>query len=142
MSERYEAIIFRSADPQPVELFRRHAGQLTARLIHLGGAAFGIYRVAGRGTSFDADAIEDVAAAVSTSVGVSLAVFYDNQCGVRFSTLFQNGLRSATFGEADELWVPLDESGQPRTDQPPTSAPAWAGGEEYERVRDGIDPSV
>ena len=142
MSESYEAIIFRSADAQPVELFRHHAGaQFTARLVHLGGATFGIYRVAPT-APLDVDAIETVAASVSTSVGVSLSVFYDNQCGVRCSSLFKNGERSASFGETDELWVPLDDSGQPRTDQPPTSAPDWNSGEEYERVRDGIDAGL
>ena len=143
MSESYEAILFRSADPQPVELFRRHAGtHFAARLVHLGGAAFGIYRVAGRTTPFIPEEIEKVAASVSTSVGIALSVFYDNQCGIRCSSLFQNGVPSASFGEADELWASLDDSNQPRPDQHPTSAPDWASDEEYERVRDGIDAGL
>ena len=141
MSESYEAIIFRSAGPQPAELFGRHAGRFTARLVYLGGSAFGIYRIA-PAAPFDANAIDEVAASISKSAGVSLSVFYDNQCGIRCSALFQNGLRTASFGEGDELWVPLDGSGYPCADQPPIRASEWSDGEEYERVRDGIDAGL
>ena len=139
MSETYEAIVFRSSDADASGAFRNLSARFPMRLVRLAEGTFGVYRV-GRAVDVQgAKAMTSLAATLSETVSVALAVFYDNRCGLRTAALFRGGTMSAEFGEDDEWWAPLDEHGEPRRDVPLVSAANLDADEEYDCVRDAIE---
>lgn len=137
MSEYYEGVVFRATEDQAREAFRACAPSFPAGLVSLAEGIFGAYRDDGR-RAFDTPALHRFAAALSGAVDATLAVSYDNRCGVRASALFRGGRLSSTFGEADEEWVPLDKDGNPLEDGPRFTADQLSEGEEYDCVRDAV----
>ncbi len=135
----YEGIVFRSPDAAAVDAFRGLSAPFRLRLVRLADGAFGVYRVAARSDRFDVETLTSLAATLSESTSAALAVFYDNNSGVRAATVFRGGTCSAEFGEDDEWWAPLDDDGEPRRDVPPVSATDLDAAEEYECVRDAIE---
>src|SRR4051794_28999637 len=105
MSEAYEGVVFRSDERAARHAFITLASPLRLRLVRLGLGAFGIYRVAGRADAFDLPAVEQIAARVSAAVGQSVALFYDNSCGVRVAVAYADGRRGRAFGDGDAWWV-------------------------------------
>jgi hypothetical protein len=67
-----------------------------------------------------------------------LYIIYDDGCGVREATIYQNGDVAQSFGEADELWVPLDDSGMPLAGATPIPVDNLDDNAEYDCVQDGI----
>lgn len=115
MSEFYEGIVVQGERTAVRRAFDTLRSPLTFRLVHLGSSVFGIYRVATRSDRFDMEALLTAAKHMAGQLDAALAVFYDNRVGVRTTALVdERGIRE--FGEADELWVPLDEDGEPMRD--------------------------
>jgi hypothetical protein len=139
MSEIYEAIIFRSTDAAALTAFRGLAAPFPLRLVRLADCSFGLYRIAGRSVPVDFETMKSLASKLSESISAALAVFYDNRCGLRAAASFRAGALSASFGEHDELWVPLDEDGEPRHDVPPVPATSLDPNEEYDCMQDAIE---
>ncbi len=57
--------------------------------------------------------MEYVASQISVIFSKAILVRYDDRVGYRESILFQEGLPLKTFDLADEIWVMLDENGEP-----------------------------
>ncbi|MGB3641328.1 MAG: hypothetical protein WBA39_27690 [Rivularia sp. (in: cyanobacteria)] len=57
--------------------------------------------------------MEYVASQISIIFSKAILVRYDDRVGYRESILFQEGLPLKTFDLADEIWVMLDENGEP-----------------------------
>lgn len=60
--------------------------------------------------------MEYVASQVSISTSRSLLVRYDGRVSHRSSILFEDGVPSQIFDESNEIWVRLDETGEPEVD--------------------------
>jgi hypothetical protein len=75
-----------------------------------------IYVRAGRRDPFNHPEDEKVACRLSWGLGKALLVLYDDRCGLRFSALYEKGDLASEFGPSDEIWVALDERGEPDLD--------------------------
>lgn len=139
MSELYESVIVIADSETAHSAFRSLSSPLHLRLIRLSDRIYAANRVATREDRFDEAAINEVAAQLSKSCGHSLAVFYDNRCGVNDSNLFRNGSLVESFGEEDELWVPLDDNGYQLTDGERFTVDQLDEDEEYDCIQSGID---
>ena len=143
MSESYEGIVFRAPDDSAATaIFNAHPAPFPRRLVRLADGTYGVYRVATRTAPFDSIAVKSLAAKLSKSSKIDLAVFYDNRCGLRAATIFDRGTLSREFGEADEWWVPLAENGEPLRSQPPVSTANLDAGTEYDCVQDAIEAGL
>jgi hypothetical protein len=65
------------------------------------------------GRLFKWEEIDRLAASLSFEFGTSLSVHYDDRGGVKAACLFRHGTAMREFGEADEVWVPMDEDWKP-----------------------------
>jgi hypothetical protein len=138
MSEMYEGVVV-IGDRNPVQrALAAVRSPLSLRLVPLGEQVFGVYRVAHRQEAFDVPGINDVAAQLSCSLRVALAVFYDNRCGTEKAMLFSQGREGRAFGPEDELWVPLDEEGEPVLEGPRLKPAELQPDQEYDCVRSAI----
>lgn len=142
MSEAYEGVVVRAGPDEVLTAFRALASGLRLRLVHLAQGCSGVYRVAGAAQPFAPVEVEVVASTLSRSLTRALAVFYDNGCGLRQAALFESGTAVRCYGDADELWVPLDDSGAPVSDAEPVPATAWLPGEEYDCCLSAIDAGL
>ena len=66
-----------------------------------------------------------------------LEVWYNDQVGLRYSRHFKNGL-ARDFAEDDELWVPLNEEGNPVLSAHRVRKREFKDGDEYDCVYDCI----
>ena len=71
-----------------------------------------------------------------------LCIDYDDGCGRRNATIYVSGQLVRTFGEADELWVPIDESGKPIDGAMPMPEDKLDEDVEYDCVHDGITAAL
>ena len=75
-----------------------------------------IYRVENqRNWIFDSE-MEYVASQISVILSKAILIRYDDRVGYRESTVFQEGYPIKSFNLNDEIWVMLDEDGQPIID--------------------------
>jgi hypothetical protein len=142
MSEVYEGIIVLADKQQLSAALDRIDSPLEFAFGQLDGNVFAIYRTASRQAAFAAKELEEVAQEISTAVGACLAVFYDNRTGLRESALFRRGECKQRFTEADELWVLLDERGEPMLDGEKFPATSLDDDEEYDCVFTAIDAGL
>ena len=63
---------------------------------------------------------------------------YDNQVGARWSALYENGKLTTEFTAAAEVYVELDEDGNPALSGPRCHADDLVDGVEYETVENAI----
>ncbi|HXI13731.1 MAG TPA: hypothetical protein VNM92_13970 [Thermoanaerobaculia bacterium] len=98
-----------------------------------------IYRVDSRdGFSFSKRS-EELAARISTKASRALLVRYDSRAGFRASVAFRDGSELMRYGPDDELYVPLDNDGEPRSDVPPATLSDLDPEEEYETAVNAIE---
>src|SRR5262245_21055913 len=135
MSELFEAVITKVTSVIAHETFSALSSPLHLRLIRLSDDLCAIYRVATRSDLFVEASMDKVAAQVSKSCGAALAIFYDNRGGVNCSHLFRAGVLNASFGERDEVWVRLDDEGEPIMDGQRFSVDQLSDDEEYDCIR-------
>ncbi len=76
---------------------------------------------------------------LSTLAGVAVAASYDDSAGHREACLASGGVVIRTFGTEDELWVPLDEDGEPIITAEPLKTSQLLPAEEYETIQNAID---
>jgi hypothetical protein len=60
--------------------------------------------------------MEYIASHLSITYSQALLIHYDDRVGYRASVVFEEGVPIRSFGEADEIWVQLDEHGSPLID--------------------------
>jgi len=83
--------------------------------------------------------IEQVAADLSKIVGKALVVRYDSRIGHRTSELFINGNMEKAFDEADEVYVLLDEDGEPLVDGERFKLAGMDSDQEYDTIENAIE---
>jgi hypothetical protein len=142
MSDLYEAVITIADLETAHSAFRSLSSSLYLRLIRLAERLYAVHRIATRNAPFDEAAINDAAAQISNSCGQSLAVFYDNRCDINCCNLFRKGTHVGSFGKRDELWVLLDNSGQPIIDGDQFTVDQLEDDEEYGCIQSGIDAGL
>jgi hypothetical protein len=142
MSEAYEGVVFRSDERAARHAFITLVSPLRLRLVRLGLEAFGIYRVADRAEAFDLSAVEQVAVRVSAIVSQSVALYYDNSCGIRVAVAYADGRRVREFGDGDALWVQLDDRGEAQAGGPRFRIAELRPDSEYECIHSAIDAGL
>jgi hypothetical protein len=85
------------------------------------------------------DRTQDLTRELSRTFGSALLVQYDDRIGLREAVVYRAGEPTHRFGLSDELWVPLDELGNPRRDVPHVRTVELDPAEEYETVVSAID---
>jgi hypothetical protein len=138
----YEGVVFPADGASARAALSEITSPLRLRLVRLSASVFGIYRVAGRADALDRFHVEQVAAHLSSRVGMSGAFFYDNRCGVSISVLYCAGERLLELGDADEWWVSLSEVGEPILDSPRLRSKELRSTDEYECVYSAIDAGL
>jgi hypothetical protein len=86
-----------------------------------------------------AEELERVAAVLSESLGKTLLVRWNTTVGYRTATLYVNGELALSFGQDDELWVPLDEEGELIRDQGIFHVKDLDPDTEYDRLKSAAD---
>ena len=71
-----------------------------------------------------------------------LAVVYDDRVGYRESWFFQGGTLQRSFDECDELWVPVDDHGEPQIGATPLRLPLLDPEKEYDCRKNAIDLGI
>jgi hypothetical protein len=113
MSELYEGVIV-VADPAAMaRAFQSYHSPHILGFDAIRDNVFGVYTRADRQIPFDHEETTRIAAHLSLTLGATLAVFYDNRCGINTADLYRNGQYLQTFTEADATWVALDVDGEP-----------------------------
>jgi hypothetical protein len=84
------------------------------------------------------ESVSAMVAELSPQCSHLLHITYDDGCGIREATIYEAGIPVRSFGEGDELWVPVDESGYPITDAPALGPDDLDDDDEYDCVRCGI----
>lgn len=96
------------------------------------------YRTDPRETATFSAELDRVARELSRALGEALVVRYDSRVGQRSAALYENGAAGRSFGEADELYVRLDEQGYPLQDAAKLRLDQLSPDEEYETARNAI----
>ena len=104
----------------------------------LGPDAFVLYRTDLRRDAAFTREIDGLAEHLSNVTGRALVLRYDSRLGHRSSRLYIDGRQIRAFGEDDELFVPLDDDGEPVLSARPVRRDEFEAGAEYETVRNAI----
>lgn len=142
MSELFEAVITIADVDAAEKAFRTLVSPLNLRLIRLEERLYAVHRVAKRQERFDEVAMNDVAAQISNSCSAALAMFYDDRQGLNCCNLFRSGALVRSFDEEDELWVLLDDNGDPIVDGERFSNDQLDDDEEYDCIQSAIDAGL
>lgn len=133
MSEVFEGIVMPVAEGQTVALPAKWFATAA-----VGQKAAAVYRIDQRDVAAFEGEIDHLAAELSKSFGKALVVRYDSRVGHRSSVFFRDGAMVCSYGEDDELFVPLDVNGAPITIAPPIKRADFSEGEEYETMCNAI----
>jgi hypothetical protein len=79
-----------------------------------------------------------LAAELSLPLGKALFVLYDNRVGVRLSAMFADGDLVAEYDAEDEIFVPLDENGEPQLLGPRLKPAELDPEQEYDTVMNAV----
>ena len=143
MSYVYEAVVLAGGEAAVRRAFDRLDSPLSLRLLRLADRGFAVYcwrEGAGRG--FAAAEVNRLAAELSRTFRAALAVHYDDSRGIKTAQLFRNGKAVREFGEADEVWAPMDAHGDPRLDGPRYAGDAIPPDVECDCIRQAIDAGL
>jgi len=139
MSELYEGVVVcGDADPVAAE-FNALGTHRSLRLVRLTDQTYGIYPVATRSGPLNESATKSLACEISRTLKSALAVFYDNRCDINFATAYRDGSQHRSFNEQDEIWVPLDDGGEPIVDGPQLTLSELNDDDEFDCIRSAID---
>jgi hypothetical protein len=111
MSELYKGVVFRSDEQAARRAFGALESDLRLRLVNLDSGVYGICVLFNRGDPYNQEAVESIAARISSTAGRAIALFYDNRVGTRVGVLYRDGIRDREFGDEDAWWVPYGEDG-------------------------------
>ena len=83
--------------------------------------------------------IEDIARSVAEQLGSAVVVRYDSRLGHRSSVVFRKDTSPQRYDPVDELFVPLDESGEPMAEVEPLRFEELEESAEYETSTNAIE---
>ena len=137
MSEVFEGIISPTQVTSFAEVNGRERG-LELETHQIGDGLTAVYRSDPRPEAAFCSKMDELAAEVSRRGERVLLARFDSRVGKRSSAIFENGERRQAFSEADELYVPLDERGDPVRDAPPLTLAMLDPREEYETIQNAL----
>jgi hypothetical protein len=111
MSEIFEGIVYPTAEPRAADRALTPGPPLETRILDHNLAVS--FRQDPRARAAFSDQMDGLAAEYSRHLGKALLVRFDSRIGHRSAELFERGRHVRSFGETDELYVPLDERGMP-----------------------------
>jgi hypothetical protein len=143
MSTTYEAIVLAGDESAARAAFNGLRTPLSLGLLQhsVGGFVISCDEESS-GRVFAVQEVNRLAAEMSARVGIALAAHYDDRCGVKAASLFREGAFVREFGEADEVWAPVDEQGEPNLDGPRYPGNALPADEECDCIRQAIDAGL
>jgi hypothetical protein len=144
MSIIFEAVTLAGDLAAIRDAFDRLMTPLALRLYQSDERGFVILSQLNPGRLFKWEEVDSLAASLSVEFGTSLSVHYDDRGGVNAACLFRHGTAMRGFGEADEVWVAMDEDWKPEGWKPMADAPRYSGDnlppdEECDCIRRAID---
>jgi hypothetical protein len=142
MSYVYETVVLKGDEPAVRQAFDRLRSPLSLRLFRLADHGFAVYCWQDAARGFAAEEVNRLAAELSSTFGTALAVHYDDGCGIKVARLFRDGASVREFGEADEVWTPMDDQGDPRPDGPRYAGDAVPPDVECDCIRQAIDAGL
>jgi len=138
MSEVFEGMIVPASAESLWPEHDIHARGLVLETQDLGDDLAVVYRSDPRSEGGFTQRMEEFAAEASMRAPRILLVRFDSRTGHRSAALFENGKRKQDFGETDELYVPLDEAGEPIGDAPRLRRSELDPDQEYETIENAI----
>lgn len=135
MSELCEGVVCKVSRQQLEQACTKAAPGLPFTLFELLPGVSIVDRQDSRKFSF---LMEGLAAELSRSFGQSLLVRYDSCQGYRASIHYGGGAATNQFGPHDELYVPVDDSGNPITEAKRVRLCDLSPHEEYETIENAI----
>lgn len=132
MSEVFEGIVVNAGVVLPDSLSMPMAAS------EIVGGAIVLYRIDERAAAAFSPRVDELASFLSRGGGRCLVVRYDSRIGHRSSTLYVDGSLKEAFDERSELFVRLDDVGEPILTEPPITRGGFLPGEEYETAVNAI----
>jgi hypothetical protein len=139
MSEVFEGIIVKAALQAVEEFFKGHPAADLFTISPLQSGLTVAYLRSPRVPSLTDIEMERLAMELSRKFLVALLVDYDSRASYRAATVYNNGVQREKFGENDEMFVPLNEKGEPILDSRPIKVGEFVQGEEYEATLNSIE---
>ncbi len=139
MSDLYEAVLAITDSQTACDCLIDVSTPLQFRLIRFDDNLYGYHRIATRDDRFEPEAIIRFSCKLSKKVGQTLAMFYDNRCGINFCHLYRTGAHVRSFDEEDALWVRTNEDGQPDLSSEHFTVDQLKEDDEYECLQSAID---
>ncbi|MBH8575127.1 hypothetical protein I8752_19330 [Nostocaceae cyanobacterium CENA369] len=139
MSNVFEAIICPIDFTITENLLTKSSSELKLEVIKINDTLSVIYRIEeNRHKLIFSQQIEYLASKLSLEITAVLVVRYDSRIGHRSSIMFAEGLAIYSFDANDEIWVLLNEEGNPLIDGQKFSINSMNDDEEYETIYDAI----
>jgi hypothetical protein len=139
----YEAVVFEGDAPLVRAAFDRLRTPLALRLLQLADRGFALVCWTPGGRRRHAvEEVNRLAAKLSSEFQTALAVHYDDGCGVKTAVECRAGSVVRQFGDAEELWTPMDERGYPVPDGPRYPGNAIPPDVECDCIRQAIDAGL
>jgi hypothetical protein len=139
MSEVFEGVITRAPANAVCSTLELALVSLALRISELSGLASVVYRNDSRQSSTFAEEMDRLAKTLSDKLSKAVLVRYDSRIGHRSATLYVKGALNQRFGRDDELFVPLDNAGNPMMSSSPIHFLEFVEGEEYETIQNAIE---
>lgn len=91
---------------------------------------------------WDIDTDRALARDLSVRFGRALLVLYDDSSGIRQAEMYADENLAASYGEQNEIWVPVDDKGYPVADGKHLTVEELRDDFEYDCIRNGIDVAL
>ncbi len=142
MSEVFEGVVIPLRVGEPSTTIEGIVSDLPLTTMRVTPDAVVLFRTDPRVAAAFSPGIDELAAEASMAVGHALAVRYDSRIGHRSAVLFRDGQSVRRFGEDDELFVPLDDDGEPIRTASPLGLGELDSNLEYETISNAIQQGL
>jgi hypothetical protein len=139
MSEILEAVACKAGPEDATVFLERERPDLSLALAELSNRGIMLYRHDSRAHARFDPYMDHLAKALSSSFQRSLVIRYDSRESFRASALYTNGALHKQYGREDEIFVPLDEEGEPVVDGPTHRYSELDPSGEYETSTNAIE---
>lgn len=113
MSYIFEAVVVCSSPEELERQLRNSPNDFEFKVHEIYPSVSAAIINAAREVKFDNAADEALAEQLSKFFGKSLLVLYDDRVGFRYAALYERGDFARAYSDADEIWVLLDDKGEP-----------------------------
>jgi hypothetical protein len=138
MSEVFSGVVI----AVPLERVKMEYSDVFAhQILHTGSIPVGLTLISYKPerNNIDRKKVYELAMLFSKKLGKTLAIYYDSRIGLRASDYFSNGEHIRSFGQNDELYVQLDEDGEPNDLGKRFKYSELLPDDEYETIENAIE---